>query len=184
MSPRTPRHIPRRTVFLNQRLQGGIALRFAAVVLAGALLFAFSFHQYARSAFRIATMQGHYHFLSPYEIIGAELVRYVAVLSAGVLAASLLVLLMLVHRVRKGAGRLAEIFNASKDGDLSSPANAGELPDIAELGKKIDSVRGGTLSRIREIHTEAEFLRREPLSDEEFAKRWDGLKAAIRRVAP
>jgi hypothetical protein len=184
MSPRAPRHIARRTVFVNPRFQGGVALCFAAVVFAGAALFAFFFHHYARSALRVASMQGHYHFLSPYGIIGAALARHVAVMSAGVLAVSLLVLLILVLRVRKGAGRLVEIFRISMDGDLSSPANAGEIPDLANLGKKIDAVRGGTLARIREIAAEAEFLRNEPLSDEEFARRWDLLKAAMRRVAP
>ena len=169
---------------MNPRLQGGVALCFAAVVFAGAALFALFFLHYARATLRVASLQGHYHFLSPYEIIGEALARHVAVLSAGVLAASLLVLLLLVRRVRKGAGRLVEIFRVSKDGDLSSPANAGGLPDLAHLGKKIDAMRGRTLSRIHEIAAEAEFLRSEPLSEEEFAKRWNALKAAVRKVVP
>jgi hypothetical protein len=77
-----------------------------------------------------------------------------------------------------------ETFRISMDGDLSSPANAGEIRDMADLGKKIDAARGRTLSKIREIAAEAEFLRSEPLSDEEFARRWDGMKAAMRRLAP
>jgi len=184
MSPRAPRHAARRTVFVNPRFQGGVALCFAAVVCAGAVLFALSFHNYSKSALRIASIKGHYHFLTPYDIIGGALGRHVAALSVGVLAASLLVLILLVRRIRRGAERLVETFRISMDGDLSSPANAGELRDIADLGKKIDAARGRTLSKIREIAAEAEFLRNEPLSDDEFARRWDGMKAAIRRLAP
>jgi hypothetical protein len=184
MSPRAPRHAARRTVFVNPRFQGGVALCFAAVVCAGAVLFALSFHNYSKSALRVASIQGHYHFLTPYDIIGAALGRHVAALSAGVIAASLVVLFLIVHRIRRGAERLVETFRISMDGDLSSPANAGEIRDFADLGKKIDAARGRTLSKIREIASEAEFLRSEPLSDEEFARRWDGMKAAMRKLAP
>lgn len=184
MNPRAPRHAARRTVFVNPRFQGGVALCFAAAVCAGAVLFALLFHNYAKSALRVASVKGHYHFMAPYDIIGEALGRHVAALSAGVLAASLLLLFLLVRRVRNGVGRLVETFRISMEGDLSSPANAGALPDIADLGRKIDAARGRTLSRIRDIAAEAEFLRNEPLSDEEFARRWEGVKAAIGRVAP
>ncbi len=169
---------------MNPRFQGGVALCFAAVVCAGAVLFALSFHNYAKSALRVASVQGHYHFMSPYDIIGAALARHVVALSAGVLAASLLLLVLLVRRVRNGVGRLVETLRISMDGDLSSPANAGSLPDITDLGRKIDAARGRTLERIREIAAEAEILRNEPMSDEEFARRWEGVKSAIGRVAP
>jgi hypothetical protein len=148
------------------------------------VLFAVSFHNYSKSALRVASIQGHFHFLTPYDIIGAALGRHVAALSAGVLAASLLVLFLIVRRIRRGAERLVETFRISMDGDLSSPANAGEIRDFTDLGKKIDAARGRTLSKIREIASEAEFLRSEPLSDEEFARRWDGMKAAMRKLAP
>jgi len=184
MSPPASRHNARRTIFVNPRFQGGVALCFAAVVFAGGALFALFFYHHSRAALRIASLQGHYLFLSPREIIGGALVRYVAVLSAGVLAASLFVLLLLVRRIRRGVGRLVEIFRVSMDGDLSSPTNATELSDIAGIGKKIDASRSRTLSRIREIGVEAKFLRSEPLPDEEFARRWDALKVSIRRIVP
>jgi hypothetical protein len=108
----------------------------------------------------------------------------VAVLSAGVIAASLLVLFLLIRRVRAEASRLVEAFLISTEGDLSTPTEAPGLSGITDLGGKIDSARSRTLSRIREIAAEAEFLRSEPLSEEEFAKRWNALKAAVRKVAP
>src|SRR3990172_8296591 len=110
--------------------------------------------------------------------------RRVGVLSGGVIAASLLVQLLLIRRVRGGASRLVESFLISTEGDLSTPTEAAGLSDITDIGEKIDSARSWTLSRIREIAAEAEFLRSEPLSEEEFAKRWNVLKATVRKVAP
>lgn len=185
MSPHASRPIVRRRIILvKPRFQGSIALCFAAVVFAGGALFAGFFHQYARTALRVASLQGHYNFLSPQEILGGALARYALALSAGVLAGSLLVLLLLVRRIRGGAERLLETFRVSMDGDLSSPTNATGLSDIEDLGRKIDASRSRTLSRIREIRADVEFLRGEPLADAEFAKRWDAMKAAIRRIAP
>lgn len=184
MSPHASRKFTRKTVFVNPRFQGGVALRFAAVVSAGGALFGLSFYYCARAALRVASLQGHFHFLSPYEIVGDALVRHVAVLSAGVMAASLLVLLLLVRKVRGGIGRLVESFLISAEGNLSAPTEAPGLSGITDLDGKIDSARSRTLSQIRTVREEAEFLRSEPLSEEEFAKRWDALKAAIRKVAP
>jgi hypothetical protein len=185
MSPHAPPHLVRRRILLvKPRLQGTVALCFAAVVFAGAALFAWFFCQYARTALRVASLQGHYNFLSPQEIIGGELARYVLALSAGVLAGSFLVLLLILRRIRGGVKRLHETFRVSMDGDLSSPTNATGLSDVAELGRGVDASRSGTLSRIREIRADAEFLRGEPLLDAEFAKRWDALKSAIRQVVP
>ncbi|HZW36655.1 MAG: hypothetical protein ACM319_10640, partial [Deltaproteobacteria bacterium] len=72
----------------------------------------------------------------------------------------------------------------SARGDLSTPTKAEGLPDLVRLGTKIDAARAQTLSRIHEIRAEVEVLRREPLSDEEFARRWSELKTAFRKVAP
>jgi hypothetical protein len=185
MSPPSSPYLARRRILLvKPRLQGTAALCFAAVVLAGAALFAWFFCQYARTALRIASLQGHYDFLSPQEIIGGELARYVLVLSAGVLAGCYLVLLLILRRIRGGLKRIQETFRGSMDGDLSSPTNATGLSDIAELGRGIDASRSRTLSQIREIRADVESLRSAPLPDAEFAKRWDTLKAAIRRVVP
>jgi hypothetical protein len=171
-------------VFVNPRFQGGIALRFAAVALACSVLFGLSFHGSARGALRSAALQGHYHFLSAYDILGGVLARHVAVLSAGVLAADLFVLLLLVRKVRAGVAGLVDSFRRSTEGDLSSLTAAPALSGITDLAKRIDGTRSRTLSRIRKIREEVEFLRSEPLSDEEFAKRWDALKASVRKVAP
>ena len=65
----------------------------------------------------------------------------------------------------------------SGEGDLSSPANAPGLREIGIFGKQLDAARGYTLEQIREIREEAEVLRREPLSPEEFRERWDRVKS-------
>lgn len=185
MSPPSSPYLARRRILLvKPRLQGAVALCFAAVVFAGAALFAWFFCQYARTALRVATLQGHYHFLSPQEILGGELARYVLALSTGVLAGCYLVLLVILRRIRGGLKRIQETFRRSMGGDLSSPTNATGPSDVAELGRRIDASRSRTLSQIREIRAGAEILRSAPLPEEEFAKRWDALKAAIRRVVP
>lgn len=182
--PTSSPHLPRRTIFVNPRFQGAVALRFAAVVLAGGAVFAWSFHRDAGAALRIASLQGHYLFLSPQEIVGDALARHVLLLSAFVLAGSFLVLLLLARRIRRGVVRLVKSFRASMDGDFSSPTNADELSGITELGTQIDASRSRTLAAIRGIREEAEFLRSKPITDEEFARRWAGLKADIRKIAP
>lgn len=169
---------------MNPRFQGGVALCFAVAVLAGGSLFGLSFYRTAGSALRIASFQGHYHFLTPYSILGDPLARHVALLSAGVLAGSLLLLALLVLRIRRGVGRLVDSLHRSAQGDLSTPTGAEGLRDLASIGSKIDKARARTLSRIREIRVEVEILRREPLPDEEFGRRWNELKTAFRKVAP
>lgn len=174
----------RRILFVKPWLQGTFALSFAAIAFAGAALFVWFFLQYARTAFRIASLQGHYNFLSSHEIIGGDLTRYVVIMSAGVLAVSLLVLLFQVHRIRGGVGRILRTFRNSMEGDLSSITNATGPSEIVELGRMVDASRSRILSRVLEIRADAEFLRSEPLTDEEFAKRWDALKSAIGRIVP
>lgn len=169
---------------MNPRLQGAVASRFAAVVIAGGALFAWAFHRDASAALRTASLQGHYHFLTPQEILGEALGRHVLFLSVFVLIGSLLVLLFLVRRIRRGVVRLVLSLRATRDGDFSSPTNATGLPEIAELGRRIDASRSRTLSAIRGIREEAEFLRSAQMTDDEFARRWEGLKAAVRKVAP
>jgi hypothetical protein len=184
MSTPAPSHISRRTIFVNPKLQGGAALCFSLAVLGGGLLFGLSFFRWAGSAIRIASFQGHYNFMSAYPVLGEALARHVAALSAGVLATSLLILLIMVRMVRRGAGRLVETFRISAEGDLSTPSGVEGLPNLAGLGNKVDAARGRTLARIQELREEADFLRREPVSDEEFARRWKELKDAIGKVAP
>jgi len=184
MSPLRSSRIPRRTLFVNPRFQCGVALCFAAAVFAGGALFGWSFYRCATSALRIASFQAHYHFQSPYAVLGDSLIRHVAALSAGVLAASLLVLVLLVRRVRGGVGRLVESLHRSAQGDLSTPTAAEGLRDVVRLGGQIDAARTRTLSRIHKLRAEVDLLRSEPLPDEEFARRWNELKTAFRNVAP
>lgn len=184
MSPGPARHVPRRTVFINPRFQGWVALCFAAVILAGAALFAVFFYRHASGTIRVASLQGHFHFLVPHEILGGALIRHIAVMSAGGLAASLFVFLLIRRRIHRGVDRLVSVFRLSAEGDLSTPTDAPGPLELTDLGKKIDAVRFGTLSLIREAREEAEFLGKEQLPEEEFARRWDALKQTLQRIAP
>ena len=184
MSPLRSSRIPRRTLLVNPRFQCGVALCFSMAVFAAGALFGWSFYRCATSALRIASLQAHYHFLAPYSILGDALIRHVAILSAGVLAASLFLLVLLVRRVRRGVGRLVESLRRSAQGDLSTPTEAEGLRDVVRLGTKIDAARARTLSRIHEIRAEVDVLRSEPLPEEEFERRWRELKTAFRKVAP
>jgi hypothetical protein len=171
-------------LFVNPRFQCGVALCFAAAVFAGGALFGWSFYRCGARALRFASLQAHYHFLEPYSILGESLIRHVAALTAGVLAASLLVLILLVRRVRGGVDRLVDSLHRSAQGDLSTPTAAEGLRDVVRLGNQIDTARTRTLSRIHKLRAEVDLLRREPLPDEEFARRWNELKTAFRNVAP
>lgn len=157
---------------------------FAAAVLVASALFGWSFHRYAKNALRVASLQGHYHFLTPYEIVGGALVRNLVALSAAGLASCILVFLLILRRVRRGVGRLVDGFRRSAEGDLSTPTEARGILDVTDLGRKVDASRSRTLLLIREAREEAEFLRNEPLPDEEFARRWDALKQTLQRIAP
>lgn len=174
----------RRTIFVNPKFQVGVALCFTTMILAGAALFAWLFHFSARRMLLAASFQGHYHFLAPYEIIGGSMTRHLAVLFLGVMAASLPLFLLLVRRIRRGVDRLLETFRLSMEGDLSTPTEAQGPPDVMALGTKIDAIRSRTLAQINDIRAEAEFLSKEPLPPDEFNRRWDALKQAMRRVAP
>ena len=185
MTPGSPSQISRRrTIFVNQRFQLGIALCFVIVVLAGAALFAWFFHPSARRLLLAASSHGHYHFLTSYEIIGGSMVRHLTVLFLGVMAASLPLFLLLIRRIHRGVDRLIETFRLSMEGDLSTPTEASGPPDVKALGTKIDAIRSRTLAQINDIRAESEFLSKEPLSADEFSRRWDSLKQAMGRIAP
>ncbi|MGE5752953.1 MAG: hypothetical protein ACM319_04855, partial [Deltaproteobacteria bacterium] len=109
---------------MNPRFQCGVAIRFSMAVFAGGALFGWSFYRCAKSTLRIASLQAHYHFLTPYSILRDLLIWHVAILTAGVLAASLVLLLLLTIRVRRGVGRLVESLRRSAQGDLSTPTKA------------------------------------------------------------
>lgn len=183
MTPFSPQS-RRRTVLINPRLQIGTALVFTAVVFLGSALFAWLIYRGAREAFWAASIQGHYRFDTPYQVVGPQVVRQLIALFVVVAASSIVTFLMLIRRIRVGMVRLREVLRMSGEGDLSSPTNAPGLRDVAIFGKQLDTVRGYTLDRIREIREEVEVLRKEPLSPEEFQERWYRVKEKIGRIVP
>lgn len=184
MSAVPPHRISRRTIYVIPRLQWGTGLCLAAVVLAAGALFGWSLYYEASSALRVASLRAHYRFPSAYPIVGPALIRSLCALFVLMLAASAAVFFLFLRRVRRGVVRVAEVFRISGEGDLSTPADAPGVEEIASLGKKVDAIRSETLSLVAGIREEADMLRKEPLPPEEFRKRWDDLKGKIASVAP
>lgn len=183
MSP-LPHQKRRRTFLINPRLQVGPALLFTAAVILGGTLFVWLCYRGSRETLWAASFQGHFRFDTPYQVVGGRLIRQLLILFSVVTAAGILAFLLLVRRIRAGLSRLCEVLRSSGEGDLSSPTNAPGLREMADFGKQIDAVRGYTLDRIREIRAEVGILRKEPLSEEEFRQRWDGLREKIGRIVP
>lgn len=174
----------RRTRLINAPLQVGTALLPAAAVLAGGILFAVMFHAECREALRAALFRGHVSFRTPYDLVGALMVRRLAALFAlGTVAGGALLLLRL-RGVGAGLARVAEVFRMSAEGDLSSPADPPGPRGITVLGSRVDEVRGHVLGLIGEVRADVDLLRREPLPEDEFLRRWEGLKEKMGRIAP
>jgi methyl-accepting chemotaxis protein len=175
-------HVQRRNKLVNTKFQGGAAiLMFAVVLVAGALVAPLLFRD-IRQALWDASHSGHYGILSSYRIVSDILVRRLLALFALVFAGGAFSFLWYVRRVRSGITRLAEVFEASANGDLSSPANVRGFEEIVGLGAKIDEVRSYTLALIGEVRGEAEAMGTSALSQEEFEKRWEALKEKIGRI--
>lgn len=183
MSP-LPRQSRRRTVLINPRLQIGAGLLFTAVVVLGGILFAVLIFQGARDALRDASVQGHFRFDAPYQVVGDRLVRQLLLLFSVVTLAGTAAFLLLVRRFRTGMNRLLEVLRMSGEGDLSTATNASGHRDVAVFGVQLDAVREYALDRIREIRAEVQLLRKEPVPPEEFQERWDALKENIGRGTP
>lgn len=183
MSP-LPHQSRRRTVLINPRLQIGTTLLFAAVVLLSGALFAWLIYRGARETLWTASVQGHFRFDTPYQVVSDQVIRQLATLFAMVAAVGILSFLLLIRRIRAGMTRLREVFRISEEGDLSSPTNAPGLRDVAIFGEQLDAARGYTLDQIRQIRAEVEVLRKDPLSEEEFQRRWNGLKESFGRIVP
>jgi methyl-accepting chemotaxis protein len=177
-------HVRRRNKLVNPKFQGGAAILIIAVVLvAGALVALFLFRD-IRQAFWDASHSGHYGFPSSYRIVSDILIRRLLALLALVFAGGAISFLWYVRRVRSGITRLAEVFEASENGDLSSPANVRGFEGFVDLGAKIDEVRSYTLALIEEVRGEAQTMGTSALSQEEFEKRWEALKENIGRIVP
>ncbi|GAB4364413.1 MAG: hypothetical protein Kow00128_06050 [Deltaproteobacteria bacterium] len=183
MSP-LPHQNRRRTVLVNPRLQIGAALLFSAVVLVGGALFAWLIYRGARDALWEASVQGHFRFDTPYQVVSDQVVRQLLQLFSVVAVAGVVTFLLIIRRIQAGMNRLIEVLRLSGEGDLSSPTDAPGLREVAIFGAQLDAVREYTLGQIREIRSEVELLRKEPVSPEEFRSRWDGLKEKIGRIAP
>lgn len=179
-----PTPIRRRTFFVNPRLQAGAALLPAAAVLAGGILFAGIFHAECRDVLRAASFRGHFFFRTPYDLVGALMVRRLAALFAFVTVAGGALLLLHLRRIGAGLARVAEVLRISAEGDLSSTADSPGPRSIGVLGSQVDGVRGHVLGLIGEVRAEVDLLRRESLPQDEFLRRWEGLKAKIGRIAP
>ena len=174
----------RKIVFINPRVQGGTALVFSAIVVAGAVLFAGLVYDHIRVALWDSTYRGHFQMRTPYQIVDGIVMTHLAGLFLGVLAASFLAFFLLMRRIRAGIRRVAEVLAMSADGDLSTPTNAPGLKEIGSFGEQLDAARSFTLSRIGEIREDLAFLRGLSASPEEFRSRWEELKCRIGRMSP
>ncbi len=174
----------RKIVFISPMFQGGAAVAFAALVVVGAVLFALLVSRNVGRGLADAALQGHYRFQSAYGVVGQSVVRHVAWLLAGTLAAGIALFLLVALRVRAGAGRIAAVFRISGEGDLSTPTDAPGPGEFPVLGEQIDAARRGTLEAIEAIRAEVDMMRKEKLSEEEFLRRWEGIKERIGRIAP
>ncbi len=174
----------RKIVFISPLFQGGAALAFAAIVFAGAALFAFLVHRDASQALRDASLSAHFRFVSAYDVVRAPLVRDLAWLFAGTLVAGIALFVAMVRVICARTERIAAVFRLSGEGDLSTPTDVQGPGEFPVLGKQIDAARGQTLEAISGIRAEVELMRKESLSEEEFLRRWDGIKDRIGRIAP
>ncbi len=183
-SMRPEQKFRRKIYYINPRFQGGAALVFSAMIVAGGILFGRLVYGDLGQALWAAAMQGHYTMDTPYEIARDALLWHLAGLSATVSCLAVIVFLFLVRAIRRGIGRVIEALRASEDGDLSTPTDARGLTEFARFGERVDAARADTLSRIVALREEAASLSAGGVPPEEFRTRWDELKRTIREVAP
>ncbi len=174
----------RKIVFISPVFQGGVALAFAVLIVAGAAAFYVLVTRNLARALEHASLMAHYRFHSAYDVVGPGVVRHVGWLLAGTLAVGVAAFLFVAYRVRAGAERIAAVLRISGDGDLSTPTDAPGPGDFPVLGEQIDAARSGTLQAIGAIRAEVETMRKERLADEEFFRRWETLKERMGRIAP
>ena len=174
----------RKIVFISPRFQGGLALAFSAVVFAGWAVFSWLLVGDVRRALQDVSLTAHYQFQSAYEVVGASVIRHLAGLFAGILLASIALFFLALRKIRVGTERVAAVFRVSGEGDLSTPTDARGVGEFHALGKQVDAARARTLEVIDGIRAEVDLMRKESLPEDEFMKRWDGLKEKIGRLAP
>lgn len=174
----------RKIVFISPRFQGGLALAFSAVVFVGWVLFSWDVIGEVRRALQEISLTGHYRFQSAYDIVGASVIWRLAGLFAGILLACIALFFLALRKIRIGTERIAAVFRLSGEGDLSTPTDARGVGEFHTLGKQVDAARARTLEVIEGIRAEVDLMRKESLPEDEFMKRWEGLKEKIGRLAP
>ena len=179
-----PQRARRKIVLISPLFQGGTALAFAVLVFLGGAYFAWHIDGDIGQALRDASFAGHYRFRSAYDIVGELLVAHLAVLFAGGLLGAIALLFLVIRKVRVATARIAESFRISGEGDLSTPTVDPGPGEFAVFGNQVDAARTRTLELADGIRAEVDFMRREPLSDDEFQRRWEGLRERIGRFVP
>lgn len=174
----------RKIRFINPRLQGGAALRFAAVIALGGAAFGTLAGKSLRQMLELAAIRGHFPMRSAYEIVREPLAGYLAGLLAGIFLPAAALLLAFAWTARGDLDRVVRTLRASADRDLSTPTGARGFAGAARLGQQVDGARAATLDALRSIRTEAEDLAASGASPEEFRLRWDVLKQKVRGIAP
>ena len=183
-SARPEQKFRRKIHYINPRFQGGAALVFSAMVVAGGFLFGALVYRDVGKALWEAAMRGHFVIETPYEIVRDALLWHLAGLSATVTCLAVIVFLLLVKAVRIGVGRAIAAFRASEEGDLSMPAETRGLTEFRRFGELVDLTRANTLSRVAALREEAASLAACGLPSEAFRPRWEELKRRIREIAP
>jgi len=183
-SARPERKFRRKIRYVNPRLQGGAALVFSGMIVAGGVLFGSLVYRDVGKALWAAAMRGHYMFETPYEIVRNALLWHLAGLSATVACLSAGVFFFLLRAIHRGIGRVTGVLRGSEEGELSTPTDAGGLTEFSRFGEVVDAARGDTLQRIVAIREEAASLAASGLPPEAFRPRWDELKRKVREIAP
>ena len=175
---------PPRIRFVSPRFQGPAVLAFAAIIVAGGVIFWKLVDAEFQRVFLHAAIRGHYTFHSAFDIVRDLLVYHLAGLFLGVLLAGSVLVLLLAAATRHGIGKAVASLQASAAGDLSTPTGTCPIGEFERFGKKIDATRSDTLDTVLKVRSEAAALAAGGMSPEEFRLRWDELKQRIRRIAP
>ncbi len=174
----------RKIHYINPRFQGGIALVFSALVVAGGIAFGALVYRDLGKALWAAAKQGHYMMDSPYDIVREELLRHLAGLFVTVSCLGVAVFFYFIHATRRGIGRVIDVFRASGEGDLSTPTDARGMMEFSRFGSLADATRAEILRQVLAVREESEALAASGLAIDPFRLRWLELKRKIREIAP
>jgi hypothetical protein len=181
---RSPYSGRRRIRYVHPRIQGGTALLFAAIIVAGGTAFGILAGRTFRQMLLDSAVRGHFPARSAYEFVRGPLSAWVAALAAGIFLPAAALFLVLAGNVRRGIGRAVRALHLSAERDLSTPTPFRGFGEAARLVGQVDDARAGALEALRAIRTEAEDLAASGAPAEEFRLRWEALRQRIREVAP